>query len=108
MGDVVLFELLKARGLLPQFDAGVDVFVLIEDETLRPQSLKLVQELRSVGNVVEYALTAMKPDKQFKRAQELKATFTVKIESDAVRVRNLQTREDKTMPLNDFIQLLSK
>ena len=34
MGDVVLLELLKARGLLPKFDAGTDVFVLIEDEAL--------------------------------------------------------------------------
>src|SRR6266436_4419374 len=38
-GDVVLLELLKARALLPKFDAAIDVFVLIEDETLRPQSL---------------------------------------------------------------------
>ena len=35
MGDVVLLELLKARGLLPKFDAALDVFFLIEDETLR-------------------------------------------------------------------------
>ena len=44
MGDVVLLELLKARGLLPKFDAAVDVLILIEDETLRPDSLKLVQD----------------------------------------------------------------
>jgi histidyl-tRNA synthetase len=44
MGDVVLLELLKARGLLPQFDGGVDVFVLIENETLRQESLKLIQD----------------------------------------------------------------
>ena len=36
MGDVVLVELLKARGLLPKFSAGVDAFCLIEDEALRP------------------------------------------------------------------------
>ena len=108
MGDVVLLELLKARGLLPQFDAGVDAVVLIEDETLRPQSLKFVQDLRAAGHVVEYALTPTKPDKQFKRAQELKAKFTLKVEADVLRVRNLQTREEKTMSLNDFIQLLSK
>jgi len=47
MGDVVLLELLKARGLLPKFDANVDVFILIEDETLRASSLKLVQDLRA-------------------------------------------------------------
>src|SRR5207302_8161219 len=37
-GDVVLVELLKERGLLPKFDAGLDAFILIEDEALRPQS----------------------------------------------------------------------
>ena len=34
MGDVVLLELLKARALLPKFDAALDAFCLIEDETL--------------------------------------------------------------------------
>jgi len=95
MGDVVLLELLKARGLLPKFDAATDVFVLIEDEPLRPQSLKLVQDLRAAGFAVEYPLTPAKPDKQFKRAQELKVGFTARVESDAyVRVRNLKSREE--------------
>jgi histidyl-tRNA synthetase len=95
MGDVVLLELLKARGLLPKFDGGVDVFVLIEDESLRKPSLELVQNLRSAGHVVEYALTPTKPDKQFKRAQELRAAHTARVESDSqVRIRNLETREE--------------
>jgi histidyl-tRNA synthetase len=95
MGDVVLLELLKARGLLPKFDANVDVFVLIEDETLRAASLKLVQDLRAAGYAVEYSLTTAKSDKQFKRAQELKATYTAKFESDSyVRIRNLKSREE--------------
>ena len=105
MGDVVLFELLKARGLLPQFNAGVDVFVMIEDEALRPQSLKLVQDLRAAGKVVEYALTATKPDKQFKRAQELNAKHTMKVEADAVRVRDLQTREEKVLSAEEAVKL---
>ena len=95
MGDVVLLELLKARGLLPKFDANVDVFILIEDENLRPLSLKLVQDLRTAGYAVEYSLTTVKSDKQFKRAQELKATYTAKFESDSyVRIRNLKSREE--------------
>ena len=105
MGDVVLFELLKARGLLPQFNAGVDVFVMIDDETLRPQSLKLVQELRAAGKVVEYALTPTKPDKQFKRAQELNAKHTMKVEAEGVRVRNLQTREEKVLIVEDAAKI---
>jgi len=95
MGDVVLLEILKARGLLPKFDANVDVFVLIEDETLRAPSLKLIQELRAAGFAVEYPLTPAKADKQYKRAQELKAAFTAKVESESyVRIRNLKSRDE--------------
>jgi histidyl-tRNA synthetase len=95
MGDVVLLELLKARNLLPKFDANIDVFVLIEEESLRADSLKLVQDLRTAGQAVEYSLTPAKFDKQFKRAQELKATFTAKLDNNAyVRIRNLRTREE--------------
>ncbi len=95
MGDVVLLELLKARGLLPKFDSPMDVFVLIEDESLRLISLKLVQALRAAGYAVDYPLTPTKADKQFKRAQELKVAHTVRAESDAyVRIRKLQTREE--------------
>jgi histidyl-tRNA synthetase len=102
MGDVVLLEILKARGLLPKFDANVDVFVLIEDETLRAPSLKLIQDLRAAGFAVEYPLTPAKPDKQFKRAQELKAAFTAKVESESyVRIRNLKSRDEITAGFAD-------
>jgi len=95
MGDVVLLELLKARGLLPKFDAPMDVFVLIEDEKLRADSLKLVSDLRTAGYAVEYPLTPQKPDKQFKRAQELKVAHTAKLENDDyVRIRNLKTKNE--------------
>jgi histidyl-tRNA synthetase len=95
MGDVVLLELLKARGRLPKFDSHMDVFVLIEDETLRPVSLKLIHDLRAAGYAVEYPLTPTKPDKQFKRALELKVAHTARLDNDAyVRIRNLKTREE--------------
>ena len=102
MGDVVLLELLKARGLLPRFDSSTDVFVLIGDEALRPQSLKLVQDLRAGGYAVEYPLTAVKPDKQFKRAQELKAKNVVQLEnSDYVRIRDLRVRKEIVVGVAD-------
>ncbi len=102
MGDVVLLEILKARKLLPAFDANVDVYVLVEDEALRGESLKLVQSLRNGGLAVEFSLTAAKPDKQFKRAQELKATHTAKMDSqDYVRIRNVKTRKEVVAGVND-------
>jgi histidyl-tRNA synthetase len=95
MGDVVLLELLKSRGLLPRFDTTTDVFVLVEDESLRPQSLKLIQDLRAAGYAVEYSLIPAKSDRQFKRAQELKAAFTAKLDNDEyVRIRNMKSRAE--------------
>ncbi len=95
MGDVVLLELLKARGLLPKFDAPMDVYVLIQDEALRPISLKLVHDLRAAGFAVDYPLTATKLDKQIKRAQELKVAHTAKLENDDyVRIRDTKTRDE--------------
>jgi histidyl-tRNA synthetase len=99
MGDVVLAELLKARKLVPSFDARLDAFCLIEAENLRPASLKLIQELRSAGLCVDYPLTAAKSDKQFKRAQELKAAHTIKLEANqagelVTRIKNLKSREE--------------
>ncbi len=106
MGDVVLLELLKARGLLPKFDAGVDVFCLIEDETLRAESLKLITDLRGAGKVVEYSFTPSKADKQFKRAMELNAANTARIERSAdgalqVKVKSLRTREERVVGFAD-------
>ncbi len=80
MGDVVLGELLKARGKMPSFGSGVDYYCLIEDEELRPASLELTHFLRGLGFCVECSLGLLKPDKQFKRALEMKARFTVKME----------------------------
>jgi histidyl-tRNA synthetase len=102
MGDVVLLELLKARRLLPKFDSTTDVFVLIQDENLRPHSLKLIQDLRAGGYAVEYPLTAAKPDKQFKRAQELKAANVVQLENnDYVRIRDLRVRKEIVVGVAD-------
>jgi histidyl-tRNA synthetase len=106
MGDVVLLELLKARGLLPSFDSQVDAYCLIEDEALREASLDLVQSLREQGYVVDYSLTAAKSEKQFKRATELKARFTVRLVAAPqggleIKFKNLSTREEKTMSLEE-------
>ena len=108
MGDVVLLELLKARGFLPKFDSPMDVFVLIEDETLRPLSLRLVHDLRAAGYAVEYPLTPAKPDKQFKRALELKVAYTARLENDAyVRIRNAKTRDEIVTGVTDAKNHLS-
>lgn len=113
MGDVVLCELLRARQKLPRFDSILDVFCLVENEDLRPESLRLIQDLRSAGLSVDYSLTPAKGDKQFKRALELKPGHTVKLERDgagalSVRVKDLQTREERNLTPQETVAALSR
>ena len=101
MGDVVLLELLKARGLLPKLDAPIEFFYVIEDEALREVSLRRVQHWRDQGHAVDYPLTPAKPDKQFKRAQELKARFILRLERDAggqltEKRKDMATRQEES------------
>ncbi len=102
MGDVVLAELLKVRKLVPSFAGTVDAVVLIEDETLRVASLAVVQQLREAGRAADYSLTPAKGDKQFKRALELGATHTVRLERGAdgtvvAKIKDLKTREERSV-----------
>ena len=111
MGDVVLLELLKARQRLPRFSSAMDAVCLIEEESLRPESLKLIQELRSAGLALDYSFTPSKVDKQFKRAQELGAAFTIKLaRTDSgeivVKIRDLKTRQEQSVPPSAVLHLL--
>jgi histidyl-tRNA synthetase len=113
MGDVVLAELLQARGLLPKSGARLDVFCLIEDEALRAESLRLIQLLRNAGRSVDYALIPTKADKQFKRALELGSGHTARLERSpdgelAVRLKTLRTREEAVVALSDSAGLIQR
>ncbi len=99
IGDVVLTELLKERGKLPAIGERLDAYLMIEDESRRGESLSLLQRLRDAGMVVDFSLTPAKPDKQFKRAQEAGAAFTLALDAQLrVRVRHLATREEAILP----------
>lgn len=113
MGDVVLTELLKARCLLPKAEHAPKAFCLIEDETLREASLELIQDLREHRFAIEYSLTPAKSDKQFKRAMELNAAYTIKLERDEageirLRFKNLKTREEQVISPEDIVTHLRR
>jgi len=106
MGDVVLLELLQARGLLPALAPPIELFYLIEDETLREDSLRRVQHWRDQGRAVDYPLTPAKPDKQLRRALESQAGATLRLERtpDGVLVekcKNLATRQETSLSFSD-------
>lgn len=112
MGDVVLTELLKERGLLPEFSAPAEIYSLIEDESLRLQTLTAIQAFRDAGYSTDYALAPLKADRQFKRALELKARWTFRLEKKETPepvylLKDLSTRkEERFGSLEQTLQFL--
>jgi len=68
MGDVVLGELLRERGLAPAPAAAIDLFVAAASDDDRPAAAGLAHELRDLGWRVESALGTQQLGKQFKLA----------------------------------------
>ena len=60
--------------------------------------MRVVQDLRSAGLVVDYSLVPAKSDKQFKRAQELNATHTIKLERSAAGEIQAKARSGARCP----------
>jgi histidyl-tRNA synthetase len=107
MGDVVLGELLKDRGLLPAYATGLDCFIVIADEALRPAALKLAHDLREAGVAVEYALTPAKVGKQFQAAGNSGARFAVVIGPDEwttgeVKLKNLAAGQEERVKVAEL------
>jgi histidyl-tRNA synthetase len=76
MGDVVLGELLRARGLMPSLESGVDVWVAYGDGALK-DALRVATQLRARGVSVEYALGGQKLSRQLKNAHSAGARRTL-------------------------------
>jgi histidyl-tRNA synthetase len=103
-GDVVIVELLKDKGLLPELPVGVDVVVFPMDESARPAALAVAMELRSGGAAVDVILEKKKLKWAFKHAGRRGAKDLVIIGPDDVAageyvVKDLSTGEQTRRPL---------
>jgi histidyl-tRNA synthetase len=65
MGDVVLGELLRERGLAPDYRRVVDTFVVVIGGEQRSVALEIAHRLRDSGEAVLYALRDASVRKQF-------------------------------------------
>jgi len=115
MGDVVLMELLRSKGLVPEGASAADVYCLIEDETHRPMALKLIQNLRELGVRVDYSLVPLKPNKQFKQASDARVQFTLGLQCDegpgcvtGVRIKRLADRSEEVVAYDQVGELVRK
>jgi histidyl-tRNA synthetase len=82
IGDVVLGELLKERGLAPAPVSAVDAFVAGVTAADLPYVLHLAHDLREQGIRVEYALRIEPLGKQLRLADARQARFAVVIGPD--------------------------
>lgn len=108
MGDVVLEDLLKEKGLLPQWVEESDVYIVGITTAERPVVLSAVRALRQVGLSVAYSLPGASPKKQFKGADEAGARTLVVIgpeerEAGQVKVKDSRTRVEKTVSNKEMI-----
>jgi len=97
MGDVVLGELLKDRGLVMEQQASIEVFVAGVTPDDGPQVLEVVHALRDAGLRTEYALTSSAVGKQLKLADARRARLAVVIgpddrANDQVQVKDLMAQ----------------
>jgi histidyl-tRNA synthetase len=102
MGDVVLGELLKERGLTTAVSVGLDVFLAGVTADDMPDLLALAHELRDAGLRVEYALAASNMRKQLELADVRKARYAVVVGPDErargeVILRDLRAKSQRAV-----------
>ncbi len=103
-GDVVVVELLKDKGLLPDLPGGVDVVVFPMGASARPAAMAVARELREAGSAVDLVLEKKKMKWVFKHAERRGAAELVVVGPDDVAageyaVKNLGTGEQTRRPL---------
>lgn len=112
MGDVVLANLIQdipaAKSLRDQWVAqqhAADVFVVLADETRRPEALGILQALREAGYRTDYPLAPAKVGKQFQQAEQRGATLAVVVgqEWPAVKLKHLARREESTVDQTELL-----
>ncbi|MGH7590388.1 MAG: ATP phosphoribosyltransferase regulatory subunit [Gemmatimonadales bacterium] len=113
MGDVVLGELLKEKGLVPPHASSIDVFLAAITEDDVPELLKLAHELRDAGIRVEYPLGVQAVGKQLKLADARNALFSVVIgpddrEKHQVILKDLRAKGQMPVPRAEIVADLRK
>lgn len=109
MGDVVLAELLRDRGLVPPEVPACDCWIAWVGDGERELGMSLAHRLRASGYRVMYALRPQGLGKQLKAASRAGAAYAVIIGPDeaasaSATVRDLKTGAQDTRSLESLIE----
>lgn len=112
MGDVVLGELLKERGLLPAAQPSAMVFVVAATAEDREAVLRLAHLLRERDIPVEYALGDLRLGKQLELAGARRARYAVVLGPEerarnAAVLKDLGGKAQREVPLAGLPELIA-
>lgn len=108
MGDVVLGELLRSTGRMPEWIPLVDVWVAYGDAALLDDAMRIARRLRDRGVAVEYALGGQQLARQLKAAaaagaREALVIQAAELERGEAVVRRLADGEETRVRLDEWI-----
>lgn len=107
MGDVVLEELLRERGLIPEYARSLDYFIVAVEDGQRAEAMRVAHALREAGHSVGYALRDQGVGKQMKVASREGAGTVLVLGPDEVargcaRARDMSSGEERDIPLSEL------
>ena len=113
IGDVtftnLLYELDHTRKRIDDaLKAPVGVFIIVADESRRPDAIGLANSIRQSGMIADYCLQPVKVARQFQQAEAVRAKYAVVIgqEWPQVRVKLLAERTEKILSKDDLPGIL--
>jgi histidyl-tRNA synthetase len=111
MGDVVLAELLRSRGLMRGEQPRLDFWVAAADDSLSMEVLAIASQLRSRGWSADYSLRPQALARQLKSASSVGAERVIILkqnEPGRITVRDLDEGTEQSHSIDDFINSLNQ
>jgi histidyl-tRNA synthetase len=108
MGDVVIGDLLRERGLAPSFRRSVDHFIVVIGDEQAPLARRIARSRRDRGISVVYGLRGQSVRKQFAAAATEGARETIVLGPDeaargVAMLRNMASGEEREVPLGELL-----
>lgn len=108
-----LISALEAEAVELPLKEAIDCYIVAMGEEARDFSVPLLQGLRRAGFSAERDYLDRKPKAQFKAADRLGAKFALiigddELQSGSAEVKNLESGEQKQLPLSEFIEEFGK
>ncbi len=105
IGDVVLGELLREKGLIPAQGPRSSVFIVSFDKENPSKAVSLAQQLRHSGISCEFSLKPLNIGKQMKLADAARAEIVVFTGGDEekegkIKIRNMSSGEETVIPID--------